>query len=59
MEVLIFLFEDSDFLVVVVSIDFILLGEYISGPHIDSSFYPPLNIIVVMQSVQKDLLGFC
>ena len=45
MEILVLPFQKSDLLVVITGFDFVFPGEGIGGPHVDSSFYPPPDIV--------------
>ena len=45
MEILVLSLQKSDLPVVITGFDLVLSGEGVSGSHVDSSFYPPLNIV--------------
>ena len=45
MEVLILSFEQGDFLVIIAGFNFVLPRKGISGSHVNSPFYAPLNVI--------------
>ena len=45
MEILVLSLQKSDLLVVVTGFDLVLSGEGVSRSHVDSSFYPPPDIV--------------
>ena len=45
MKILVFSFQKSDFSIIIAGFDFVLSGESISRPHVDSSLHPPPDVI--------------